>query len=270
VPLCALPPAPLWLKSFPPFEDLINHRGTGGKHRGHRTSGSEFSIAAKNDLDFYKSATIYFLLPVIDLLERNARGRQNFAPSFNIKGKALLPKITIMKQMTNALFYLPAIFWCSCTFTVEQKSSADENAAGTKTSSKIRNGIELQSTANLKVSQAFLLFDDGSLVPSSNEAKVNQQVNLRLIIEGSFIDANGKVEIGASERIETNTGQLLLDEKDLFHDLGEIEAERAKTLTLNAVITRVDRLYDYFLVSFRVWDKKGSGEISGSYKLHIQ
>ena len=175
-----------------------------------------------------------------------------------------------MKKITKAIFYLPAIFLCSCTFTVEQKSSVDENAAGTKTSSKIRNGIELQTTGNLKVSQAFLLFDDGSLVPASNEAKVNQQVNLRLIIDGGFTEANGKVEIGAAEKIETNTRQMLLDEKDLFSDLGEIEAERAKTLTLNAVITRLDKLYDYFLVSFRVWDKKGNGEITGSYKLYIQ
>jgi hypothetical protein len=175
-----------------------------------------------------------------------------------------------MKKITNSLFLLPVILLSSCTFTVEQKPSGDENAAGTKASSKIRNGIELESTGNFKVSQAFLLFDDGSLVPSSNEAKVNQQVNLRLIIENGFSETNGKVEIGAAERIETNTGQLLLDEKDLFHALGEIDAERASIVTLKAVISRVDKLYDYFLVSFRVWDKKGSGEIRGSYKLYIQ
>lgn len=176
-----------------------------------------------------------------------------------------------MKKITTVSFFLPLLFLCSCTFTVEQKSPVDENAPGTKTSSsKIRNGIELKSTGNLKVSQAFLLFDDGSLVPSSNEAKVNQQVNLRLIIDDGFTEANGKVEIGAAEKIETNTGQILLDENDLFRDLGEIEPERARILTLNAVITRLDKLYDYFLVSFRVWDKKGNSEITGSYKLYIQ
>ena len=175
-----------------------------------------------------------------------------------------------MKKIKNVLFLPAAIFFASCTFTVEKESAVDENVQGTNVASKIRNGIELQSKGNLNVSQAFLLFDDGSLVPSSNQANVNQQVNLRLIIEEGFTESNGKVEIGAAEKIETNTGQVLLDEKDLFHDLGEIEPERAKMLTLNAVITRLDKLYDYFVVSFRVWDKKGDNEITGSYKLYIQ
>jgi len=64
--------------------------------------------------------------------------------------------------------------------------------------------------------------------------------------------------------------RFLLNEKDLFPELGEIEWKRAQMLTLRAVITSLDKLYDYFLVSFRVWDKKGNGEVTGSYKLYIQ
>ena len=173
-----------------------------------------------------------------------------------------------MKKIMTPIFFLAIILFCSCEFTVKQEPSADNKPVSK--GSKIRNGIELKTTGDLKVSQAFLLFEDGSLVPSSNEAKVNQEVNLRLIIEGGFTQTNGMVEIGASERIETSTGQVLLDEKDLFSNLGEIEAARAEALTLKAVITRLDKLYDYFLVSFRVWDKKGNGEVTGSYKLYIQ
>ncbi|HKH60384.1 MAG TPA: hypothetical protein VKA49_06110 [Flavitalea sp.] len=173
-----------------------------------------------------------------------------------------------MKKIMTPIFFLAIILFCSCEFTVKQEPSSDNKPVSK--GSKIRNGIELKTTGDLKVSQAFLLFEDGSLVPSSNEAKVNQEVNLRLIIEGGFTQTNGMVEIGASERIETSTGQVLLDEKDLFSNLGEIEAARAEALTLKAVITRLDKLYDYFLVSFRVWDKKGNGEVTGSYKLYIQ
>src|SRR5215204_3729174 len=169
-----------------------------------------------------------------------------------------------MKKIMIPIFFLAIILFCSCEFTVKQEPSSDNKPVSK--GSKIRNGIELKTTGDLKVSQAFLLFEDGSLVPSSNEAKVNQEVNLRLIIEGGFTQTNGMVEIGASERIETSTGQVLLDEKDLFSNLGEIEAARAEALTLKAVITRLDKLYDYFLVSFRVWDKKGNGEVTGSYK----
>jgi hypothetical protein len=173
-----------------------------------------------------------------------------------------------MKKIMTPIFFLAIILFGSCELTVKHEPSADNKPISK--GSKIRNGIELKTKGDLKVSQAFLLFEDGSLVPSSNEAKVNQEVNLRLIIEGGFKQNNGMVEIGASERIETSTGQVLLDEKDLFRTLGEIEAARAEALTLKAVITRLDKLYDYFLVSFRVWDKKGNGEVTGSYKLYIQ
>ena len=175
-----------------------------------------------------------------------------------------------MKKIMTPIFFLAVTLFGSCEVSVKQDPSPDNSTPSKGTSSKIRNGIELKSKGDLKVSQAFLLFDDGTLVPSSNEAKVNQEVNLRLIIEDGFTKKNGMVEIGASERIETNTGQVLLDEKDLFANLGEIDAARAEALTLKAVITRLDKLYDYFLVSFRVWDKKGAGEVTGSYKLYIQ
>ena len=172
-----------------------------------------------------------------------------------------------MKKIMTPVFFLTLIFFSACEVKVKEDSPGGNKAAST---SKIRNGIELNSKGGMKVSQAFLLFEDGTLVPSTNEAKVNQEVNLRLIIENGFTQSNGLVEIGASEKIETNTGQTLLDEKDLFRNLGEIEAARAEALTLKAVITRLDKLYDYFLVSFRVWDKKGNGEVTGSYKLYIQ
>ena len=175
-----------------------------------------------------------------------------------------------MKKIMTSIFCLATLLFGSCEVSVKKDRSSDDTTPGKGTSSKIRNGIELKSKGNLRVSQAFLLFEDGTLVPSSNETKVNQEVNLRLIIEEGFTQQNGMVEIGASEKIETNTGEVLLDEKDLFANLGEIEAARAEALTLKAVITRLDKLYDYFLVSFRVWDKKGSGEVTGSYKLYIQ
>ena len=147
-----------------------------------------------------------------------------------------------MKKIAIPVFFLLIIAFISCNTTPEDKQSSGQKVETNKASSKIRNGIDINTKGGLKVSQAFLLFEDGSLVPSSNEAKVNQPVNLRLIIEKSFTENNGKVEIGAAEKIETHTGELLLDEKDLFRDLGEIEAERAELLTLKATITKIDKL----------------------------
>jgi len=139
-----------------------------------------------------------------------------------------------------------------------------------KTSSKIRNGIELKTKGGLEVSQAFLLFDDGSLVPQSNQVKINQYINLRLIIDKGWKSNNGKVSIGASEKISASTGEVALNENDLFQHSGPLNEADAKGITLKAVITRLDKLYDYFLVTFRVWDKHSDAEVSGSYKFYIQ
>ena len=178
-----------------------------------------------------------------------------------------------MRRIIFSTVILAVLALSSCEFKAETKTSSESSeppkTASQAASSKIRNGIELNASGKMKVEQAFLLFEDGTLVPESNQTQVNKPVNLRLIVDG-FTEANGKVEIGASEKISTNNGDVFLDEKDLFTTLGEIEPERAKMLTLKATITRLDKLYDYFVVSFRVWDKKGDGDVTGAYKLYIQ
>mgnify|MGYP003575042492 CR=1 FL=1 len=136
-------------------------------------------------------------------------------------------------------------------------------------STKIRNDIQLQAKG-LKVSQAFLIYDDGKLVPADNSTSVGQPVNLRLIIDGGWQQKNGKVLVGASERIESSEGDVLLDEKDLFQNVSSVRPEDAQYITLTANISKLNKLYDHFLVSFRVWDKNSDGEVIGSYKLRIQ
>ncbi|MFT3933878.1 MAG: hypothetical protein QM726_09710 [Chitinophagaceae bacterium] len=157
----------------------------------------------------------------------------------------------------------------SCEFKAEIKTPEANSAA--KNASKIRNGIQLTEN-KLKVSQAFLLYDeDGSLVPETNELAVGKQVVLRLIIDSGFTVTNGKVFLGAAEKVQTNEGTVMLDEKDLFSSYKDgVSPKDASIISLYAQITRLDKLYDYFLVTFRVWDKNGTAEVSGSYKLHIK
>jgi hypothetical protein len=150
----------------------------------------------------------------------------------------------------------------SCEFKTEIKT-------GDSKFDKFKNGINI-SSKGLDVSQAFLLFDDGTLVPEDNKVGVNQQVNLRLIIDGGWKAENGKVSIGASEKIETDKGDVVLNEPDLFQSIGDVSVQDAGVITLKAVITSIDKLYDHFKVSFKVWDKKGDGSVEGSYKLYIK
>ncbi|HYE56823.1 MAG TPA: hypothetical protein VD996_18380 [Chitinophagaceae bacterium] len=137
--------------------------------------------------------------------------------------------------------------------------------------SDIRNDISIQSNG-LTVKQAFLMFQaDGKLVPEGNKVEVGQQVNMRLLVDG-WEAKNGKVFIGASEKITTDEGQVVLDEADLFANYAAtgIDAADAGVITLSAVITRVDKLFKYFEVSFRVWDKNSSDNITGSYRLYLK
>lgn len=165
----------------------------------------------------------------------------------------------------------------SCTLQVKgPEENKEANSVSTKvsvsngTATKIRNDIQLETLGSLKVSQAFLVYEDGKLVSEENKTEVGKPVDLRLIIDKGWQEQNGKVSIGASERIETSDGQVLLFEEDLFKEYKEVEAKDARYISLTANISRLDKLYDYFLVSFRVWDKKGTGEAKGSYKLYIQ
>lgn len=152
-----------------------------------------------------------------------------------------------------------------------KKAEAPENTekpAAAESTSKIRNGIEL-SKDGLDVEQAFLLYEDGSLVPDGNKVSVGQKVVLRLIMSGWKPD-NGKVYLGAAEKITTSEGNIVLDEADLFKEIESVSEQDAKYISLSAVITKLDKLYDYFVVSFKVWDKKSNAEVSGSYKLYLK
>lgn len=179
--------------------------------------------------------------------------------------------------MKKIIFFPTTLFlFCSaCNNQPENSVKQDDVAnaslkqtAATTSNSKIRNGINLDAQ-NLNVTQAFLMYDDGTLVPPENTTSVGRPVILRLIIDDGWSKDGDKVSIGASEKIETSEGNVMLDEKDLFANTPTVNAEDAKYISLTANISRLDKLYDYFLVSFRVWDKKGNGEVSGNYKLYV-
>lgn len=152
----------------------------------------------------------------------------------------------------------------SCEVTVKKTGSAEESK------SKIRNGIVLQSKG-VNVEQAFLLKDDGSLLPDDNKVKVNEKVKLRLISTG-WSEKEGKVFLDASEKMETNEGNVFMDEKDLFAGYNEgLSPEDAKYITLSVVITQIDKLYDHYRVLFQVKDKNDPERtVEGSYKLYLQ
>jgi len=182
---------------------------------------------------------------------------------------------SIRLLLGSAISYL--IISCGSAENKQESASKEDTAQApvqtptqsSESNSKIRNSIDPRKNG-LEVEQAFLLFEDGTLVPSDNKVAVGQKVVMRLIISG-WKEENGMVFPGASEKITTSEGNVVLNEPDLFvENTDGVTAADAKYISLSAVITQLDRLYDHFLVGFTVWDKKSNAEVSGSYKLYLK
>ena len=159
---------------------------------------------------------------------------------------------------------LMSLLISSCEISVKRSDSEETGK------SKIRNGITFRSNG-IKVEQAFLITEDGALLPDDNKVKVNQKIRLRLIASG-WKERDGKIFLDASEKMETSEGNVFLDEKDMFRDYQDgLSPEDAKYITLSAVITQIDKLYDFYKVSFQVKDKNDEQKsVAGSYKLYIE
>jgi hypothetical protein len=144
------------------------------------------------------------------------------------------------------------------------------NQTQSPTNSAYKNGIVLEAKG-FKVKQAYLVFDDSVKLKEDNIASLGQHVNLELVIDSGWAAENKLIYPGISEKIVSDDGNHVFENSDLMtvHP-GGVPVEDGWLVTIQAVINTVDKHYQYFLVSFRVWDKKGTGEIKGSYKLYMK
>jgi hypothetical protein len=135
--------------------------------------------------------------------------------------------------------------------------------------SKIRNGIDVNAKG-VKVEQAFLTYDDGSLVDETNTTSVNKKLKINFVVKGWKVE-NDKVALEANEKITTSDGDVIMDEQELFSKGGleAISAADAEYPRLSVVINQVNKLYDFYLVSFKIWNKGTDQSIEGKYKFHI-
>lgn len=165
-----------------------------------------------------------------------------------------------------------SLFLQSCEFSCSIGNKEDQKrTAVSKNGDRIYNEISLQ-TNGVKVDKAYLAFDDGENVPDNNMVDFTQPVKLIISIDKGWNQKDNKVNLGASEKIMTESGQVLLDEKDLFelNYPDGMSAADSRRITLTATILLKEKIKPLttFIVSFRIWDKNGDGFIQGSYKLY--
>jgi hypothetical protein len=163
-----------------------------------------------------------------------------------------------MKYGLSIMIFLSAMLILSCN---NKKKEAQ---------SKYQNNILLESKG-FKIKEAFLAFNDSSRVADDNNVTIGQHVNLIILVDSGWNAEDGKIYPGVGQKVETNDGTHIFEKADLMESHpGGIPAEDGSRVTVQAVINSADKNYDYFLVSFRVWDKKSESEITGSYKLHVK
>ncbi len=150
------------------------------------------------------------------------------------------------------------------TKTVVKSGGANDNAA--LSGAIIKNDIEIEAT-NVKLKEAYLVDEEGSPL-IKNETKIGKKIYLMIEMDTGWTKINGKSFIGASERISTSAGRVVIDAEDIFKE-NEVEgfpASKTKTLNLSAIITQADPGLEDFTVNFRVWDKRANAEVKGKYK----
>jgi len=119
----------------------------------------------------------------------------------------------------------------------------------------------------LIVKDLYLTREDSSVVTSTNKPRPTEKVKLHLYLEGWSVK-DGRVKVGASETITASNGMDILSMDDVFSKVPDLSEKGAKYIKLTAKITEPGT-FDYFTVSFKVWDKASNASITGHYKLDM-
>lgn len=152
----------------------------------------------------------------------------------------------------------------------KKKKMAEEEEHEPTSNAKVLHDIIVKESGGLQVAQAYLSFESGNLLPKSNTAPLGVPVYLNLVIKDGWDVQDGMVSLDATEKITTNKGQVVLDAPNLFGTKSSVNESDASRIVLKATITKTDPAIYYFVVNYHVWDKRGQGEVKGSYKLFIE
>ncbi len=133
------------------------------------------------------------------------------------------------------------------------------------------NNISLTATGGFVVDSAYLLYEDFTEVKKENITFLNKKIIMWIVIKKGWTVNDGMVKVGASETILTNRNEVVLKQDELFPEGNDVASiDDARYISLKAVITEMKNEIPYFKVNFSVWDKNGSGKITGTYRLVVK
>ena len=162
----------------------------------------------------------------------------------------------------------------SCKFSCKL-GSMDETPSKAKTKGTVKigdavvyNDIDI-SFKDIKLNKAYLVFQNGERVPDGNLVDFSSPIKLVLLIDSGWTTTNGKVMLGASERISSEDSDTILNEDDLFAGYPDgVTEEDARIIGVTASIKLPSGAPPTsFDVLVKVWDKNSDAFIQGKYKL---
>ena len=149
-----------------------------------------------------------------------------------------------MKKLKLIYLFILCTAFCSCDF----KCSVGDNKSGAKAKAVtsednttlngaiIKNNIDLDATG-VKLKEAYLA--DASYKPlAENKAGIGEKIYLVIKMDTGWVKENGKSFIGASERILTPAGRVVVSADDIFknQEVTGMNARDTKEISLSAVI----------------------------------
>ena len=181
-----------------------------------------------------------------------------------------------MKKLKLPYLFVLCIVLCSCNFTAGDKKAGVRTKEVTSKDNTtlngaiIKNNIDLDATG-VKLKEAYLI--DADYKPlTENKAGIGEKIYLVIKMDTGWVKENGKSFIGASEKILTSAGRVVVSADDIFKDqeVTGMDAKDTKEISLSAVITEANPGLNDFEVRFRVWDKKSNGEVKGKYYFSLK
>jgi len=180
-----------------------------------------------------------------------------------------------MKKLTLICTTIGCIALSSCNFAAGDKKEVKTKPVTSKDNTTlngatIKNDIDIDVTG-VKLKEAYLV--DADYKPlAENKAGLGEKIHIVIKMDTGWVKEDGKSFIGASERILTSSGKVVVSADDIFKDYETtgLDAKDTKVVSLSAVITQADPGVNNFEVQFRVWDKKSSAEVKGKYYFSLK
>jgi hypothetical protein len=181
-----------------------------------------------------------------------------------------------MKKLTLIYATICCSILSSCDITVGDKKAGVKTKTVTSKDNTTLNGAIIKNDIDLEVTgvklKAAYLVDADYKPLAENKARIGEKIHVVIKMDTGWVKENGKSFIGASEKVLTPSGRVVLSADDFFkeQELTGMDQKDATVISLSAIITEADPGLDNFEVRFRVWDKKGAGEVRGKYYFSLK